>query len=329
MNFIIQKKHPMFNRLTKLGTAFLFLGILTFNACQKEDIVLSEDNFTFGNPLFANIDPLHGPRPGGDCFDLVFPLEVVKPNGDTIQLDSLRQFRRFMDVFKGERNPNRRPKLVFPINVTLADGGTKTLTEPKDFLELLKSCRPDTAIHKPCYELVFPLQVKIPDSAAVTVNNARELAAIMLKWKRKHPGADKRPELVFPITITNSDGKVVTVNSAEGLKRVHEACRDKRRPDGPGNGPGNGNGNGNGPNLDKGCFRVVFPDTILFPNGKTAIAQNNEEFLRLSAKYKKDNPRDRGVTIVKLPFNIIFSNKTTATISKPTDLLRAGKECKD
>jgi hypothetical protein len=309
----------MFVRLTKISSLLALFALLVFNACQKEDIVLSEDNFTFGNPLYANVDPQHGPRPGGDCFDLVFPVKVVKANGDTVQLDSLRQFRRFMDAHKGERNPNRRPKLVFPLNVTLEDGSTKTLSKPEDFLELLKSCRPDTAIHKRCYELVFPLKVNIPDSGVVTANNARELAAIVLKYKRKNPGSDERPTLVFPVQITNSDGKVVSIQNADQLKRVHEACKELRRPDGPGHGPGDG----------LKCYRPVFPDTILFPNGTTAVAQNGIEFLRLAAKFKKDNPRVRGETVVKFPFDIVFSDRTKATVKNPLDLRKAGRECKD
>ncbi len=310
----------MLKSILKISTVFALFATLLFTACQKDDLVVSEDNFTLGDPLLGQ-----GPRGPRDssrcCFEFVFPISVELPNGDTLEIKGEREHKNFIDRWKNA-NTNGRPKIIFPIEVTLADGSNTTINTPEELKKLIESCLPDRPEPTPCYKVIFPVKVKMPDGNVVTINTPDEFATLLKKWRENNPDADKHPEIVFPYEIEKGDGTKVTLKGVEDLRKILAECKpgpDRPGPDGPGP-------DRPGPDL-RPCFRIVFPDTIQHPDGSKAVAKDAEDFAKQALAWRRAHPAANGVTIVKIPFGIVYRDSTTAVITSGEDLRKANAKC--
>lgn len=302
----------MLKPILKIGVVLALFATVLFTACQKDDLVVSEDNFTLGDPLLGQ-----GPRGPRDstrcCFEFVFPISVELPNGDTLVIEGERAHRNFIERWKNA-NLDRRPKLIFPIEVTLSDGSNTTINAAEELKKLIESCLPDRPAPTPCYKIVFPVQVKLPNDSTLTINSADDFAALLLKWRKRFPNSDRHPQIVFPYGVQKADGTIVRITSTEDLRKIMEAC--KPGPDRPNPGPD-----------VRPCFRIVFPDTIQHPDGSTAIATDAEDFAKQAALWRRAHPAASGATIVKIPFNIVYRDSTTAVIATAEDLRKANAKC--
>lgn len=302
----------MLKSILQTGAVFALFATVLFTACQKEDLVVSEDNFTLGDPLLGQ-----GPRGPRDtthcCFEFVFPISVELPNGDTLVIDGEREHRNFIERWKNA-NVNGRPTLIFPIEVTLANGSNATINTPEELKRLIESCLPDRPTPTPCYKVIFPVQVKLPNDSTITINSADAFAALLKRWRSSHPNADRHPQIVFPYGVEKADGTIVRITGPEDLRKILAAC--KPGPDRP----------GPGPDL-RPCFRIIFPDTIQHPDGSTAVATDAEDFAKQAALWRRAHPAATGVTIVKIPFGIVYRDSTTAVIASAEDLRKANAKC--
>ena len=302
----------MLKSILQTGAVFALFATVLFTACQKEDLVVSEDNFTLGDPLLGQ-----GPRGPRDsshcCFEFVFPISVELPNGDTLEIKGEREHKNFIERWKNS-SLNGRPKIIFPIDVTLADGSNTTLNSPEELKKLIESCLPDRPSVKPCYKVIFPVQVKLPNDSTITINSADAFAALLKRWRDKHPNADRHPQIVLPYQVEKADGTIVRITGADDLRKILAEC--KPGPDRPSVGPD-----------PRPCFRIVFPDTIQHPDGSTAIATDAEDFAKQALAWRRGHPAANGATIVKIPFGIVYRDSTTAVIASAEDLRKANAKC--
>lgn len=302
----------MLKSILQTGAVFALFATVLFTACQKEDLVVSEDNFTLGDPLLGQ-----GPRGPRDttrcCFEFVFPISVELPNGDTLEINGEREHKHFIERWKNA-SLNGRPKIIFPIDVTLADGSNTTLNSPEELKKLIESCLPDRPKPSVCYKVIFPVKVKMPNGNIVTINNPEEFATLLKRWRENNPDPDKHPEIVFPYEIEKGDGSKVTLNGVEDLRKILAEC--KPGPDRPSIGPD-----------PRPCFRIVFPDTIQHPDGSTAVAKDAEDFAKQALAWRRAHPAANGATIVKIPFGIVYRDSTTAVIASAEDLRKANAKC--
>ena len=58
----------------------------------------------------------------------------------------------------------------------------------------------------------------------------------------------------------------------------------------------------------QGCFEVVFPLTIDFPNGSNAEVASYKEFIEALKNWKQENPDVDGRPLIALPFDVISKN---------------------
>jgi hypothetical protein len=305
----------MLKSILKLSVLLTIFASILFTACQKDSFVVNEENFTLGDPLLGQ-----GPRGPRDsshcCFEFVFPINVKLPNGDTLVIKGEREHKNFIDRWKNA-NGNGRPTIIFPVDVTLKNGSTATINSADELKKLIESCLPDRPEPTPCFKVVFPVQVKMPNGKVVTINSAQDFADMLKKWRETHPDADSHPEIVLPYSVTKADGTIVKITSADDIKKILAEC--KQGGDRPGD-------DHHGIDL-RPCFRIVFPDTIKHPDGTTEIAKDAEDFAKKALAWRKAHPASVGITIVKLPFSIIYRDSTVAVIKTAEDLVKAEKKC--
>lgn len=234
------------------------------------------------------------PRPHRKCFRPVFPVTLVFPDGNTLEVENSFQLRMAIRDWK-ENNPDatEHPTIQFPYDVTLQDGTVVTVNSEEDVQTLLEECTPDGP-NGPCFQPEYPLTVIYPDGTTVEVNNRQELRVAIREWFVNNPDSEERPELEYPFDVTLADGTVVTVESADQLQEIWADCGH------------------NGPH--RPCFRPVFPLTIDFPDGTSTTVENRFEFRMAVRAWIMENPDAEERPSIAFPYDVILADGTVMTL---------------
>ena len=208
-----------------------------------EDCDKVKDNDHPDGPIGkAHLGRLVGLLFGNDCFTLTDGLSVSV--GDkVITATSAEELKTLLDEYIQSVDVLvPRPELVFPINVTLADGSEVSIENQDELKSLLDDCgfskgdgpkghngHPHKFIRlldNDCISVVFPVSFVFPDDSTVEVNSADELQAAIEAFVAANPDVHVKPMLVFPVDLILADGSEVTVNSKEELEVIIKNCHD-------------------------------------------------------------------------------------------------------
>ncbi|MCB0559451.1 MAG: hypothetical protein KDD09_10940 [Phaeodactylibacter sp.] len=334
----------------------LILAVAAFTvACDKEQTDSLTDNTAIDTRTVSNVEMVamevdgmeHGPR----CFSLIFPVTVLYPNGDEATAGDAESLRGLFRTWR-EQNPNAmdRPTLAYPYWVTMNDDGTEVEITGRDVLvSLLADCRandpghgpgqggpghngpghdgPGFGFNSPCFSLDYSASVTIylPGQGEQVVTSEEELRAAIQAWREANPGpADERPALVMPYTVIFDDGSTLVIDEEADLETLREACQTfcpgdggPHGPNGPGDDPGN-----NGPGFDGPgplCFRLVFPVTVILPNGTELEANGRLALLRIRRAWRERNPGSDVHPTLGFPFTVTLEDGTSQEIDDPAE----------
>ena len=318
----------MLNR-SILSNGFLLLVLsLLFVACEKESLEPTTEDFTTENLTIdesstlttstTNIIDLTDEEVVNSistpCYEVLFPVKLVFPNGRTIEIndeDELREaIRRWVDA-----NPNtdRRPQIAFPYRVVLQNGDTVAVRNANTLRRIIYACNTDRPSDRPCYRILYPVTIAFPGGATLEVGSAEEFARAIRRWLDAHPDAARRPHIAFPYRVQLSNGNVVAIENARQLKRLIQSCR----PDGPGNTDGNP------------CYKVIFPATLAFPNGATLEVNSQREMVQAIARWKKSHPNATRHPQLAFPYRVELANGTIVAIDSEDALKCLRNYCAD
>ncbi len=173
------------------------------------------------------------------CYELVFPVTMVFPDGTTADIDSYETLKTTVkDWRKNNPKVKTRPSLAFPYAVINKDGEVISVESEVQQKELKLACGKDFFDnHNPkghndrpklCFRPVFPFSVQLPNNTVITLNSKADLKKLhdaIKDFRKNNPGVKVKPELVFPVTVKLEDGTLVTVNSKEELKALKDSCK--------------------------------------------------------------------------------------------------------
>ena len=305
----------MFKQTLKIAS-LLFAGLMmtVFVACNKEETVVSSEDFTIAS-LLEDEGPFskHGPRGRkGDCFDVVFPVMVEFPDGSSSEAANKEGLAEILKAWKAA-NPDAtsRPKIAIPFDVQLKDGTLASIESEEDLKALMGTCKvrphgrkPDV---KPCAHFVFPVSFTYKDTVT-TVNSREELAKYLHKWRQSNPAAGTHPTLVFPITIKTPAGNKV-VNSQEELRAAEKMCNRK--------------GKGNP------CIETVFPVTLNFPDGTKTTVADREALKEALKTWKTANPTATERPTIAFPHKVLLKDGTEVTVNSKEDVKKLIEDCRN
>lgn len=79
---------------------------------------------------------------GKPCFRLVYPITVVFPNDNTVEVESRKELKMMLRKWRKEHpNAEERPSLTYPIEVIFEDQTTQTVNSREELKQLKKDCR--------------------------------------------------------------------------------------------------------------------------------------------------------------------------------------------
>ena len=183
-----------------------------------------------------------------DCFDLVYPLTIVNPEGEVLTVDSENNLHEYIDQYYENCNSNDCGdfNLYYPLTVeyyseTNDQVQTLTINSEEELQELLdEHCYNDDDDGDgedgldTCGEIVYPVTVEAPNGDQFTGNSEEEIMTFIEEWSSNNCNTmecDTDFELVFPITMEFEDDQgdiiVMTIQSEVMLEEITEQyCED-------------------------------------------------------------------------------------------------------
>lgn len=175
-----------------------------------------------------------------------------------------------------------------------------------------------------CYELVFPVTIVLPDSTTAEVNSYEEMKQALRTYFQANGGGGhhgNRPHISFqfPISVVSQDGEIITVNSQDELRALREEC---------GGGTfGNHGPQGHGQH-GLSCFEIVFPITVLFPDGTTAEAADRQALHLLIRTWRQNNPGATGRPQISFPITVKMDDDgSLVTVNSREELRQLKEDC--
>ena len=178
-----------------------------------------------------------------DCFDLVYPLTIVNPEGEVLTVDSENNLHEYIDQYYENCNSNDCGdfNLYYPLTVeyyseTNDQVQTLTINSEEELEALLdEHCYDDGwDDEETCGEIVYPVTVEAPNGEQFTANSEEEVYVFMEEWYSNNCNAvecDDDFEVVYPITMEFEDEQgeiiVMTIQSETMLDSITEQyCGD-------------------------------------------------------------------------------------------------------
>ncbi len=206
---------------------FALALILSFSACENntldeiDDVEMTDDNDDWGN------DWEDDDNDWAECFDFVYPITFIMPNGSTITGNNEEELDVAIEAWY-EDHPDfvAEPTLQFPVQLAFDDIDELVTVNNEDELEEFEEdCEGDDDEWEECFDFVYPITFVMPNGSTITGNNEEELDAAIENWYDNHPDFVAEPTLQFPIQITYEDqDQPVTINDEEELESAYEDC---------------------------------------------------------------------------------------------------------
>lgn len=304
----------MLTRFFKFNALLLLLMGIAFTACEKEEIITSEDPILTEDFTVTERGIVLGPR--GDrvqCYQILFPVYVTFPDReDPVEATDAETLRQMLRDWKAN-NPGAedRPRITFPYEVELRDGTIATVETLEDVKELRQDCRLDRP-HRPtkCWRLVYPVTVNLPNGNTAEAQNGEELHQIYKTWKEENPNSEEKPELAFPYQVELRNGALITIESGLDIRQLPRGCKDRPKPP---------------------CYQLIYPVTLVFPgaDGITVEVENLYAMHRVMKEWRENYPNAEGRPEVLFPYDVRLRDGTLSTIENEEDLAELRESCGD
>ncbi|HJN06654.1 MAG TPA: hypothetical protein QF480_08565 [Bacteroidales bacterium] len=249
-----------------------------------------------------------------DCFELVYPVTYIMPDGTEITVNSKDDagWAEIKEWYAAHPDVKKRPAIQFPVDIKWKNGTVITINNREEMRQARKRCKGD-GDKRDCFKLVYPVTYIMPDGTEIIVYRDTEDGWAEVKaWYAAHPDVKKRPAIKFPVDIEWRNGKIITINNREGMHRAKRRCK------------------GDGGDKER-CFEFIYPVTYIMPDG-TEITVNGEDdggWAEIRAWYVA-HPDVKKRPEFKFPIDIKYKdNDAIKTINNREELRRAYEECKD
>ena len=240
--------------------AFVAFGLL-ITSCSDDGFSINdaaEDFVTTENFVNQSVSDLQSAGSIGrtGCYEFVFPLGLMYPDGTDESVDSYEALRSTLTAWFEENaetigldvdstgdfnirdirdiDDELLPSLAFPLDVVSEDGEMITVNDQSELFALRRACKQafnedrrnnnrDGGRDK-CFSLVFPVTVALPDGETFDADDRRDLKSQLREWKAANPDAEEQPMLQFPITVQLEDESTVERADSDEFRAPLDSC---------------------------------------------------------------------------------------------------------
>jgi hypothetical protein len=187
-----------------------------------------------------------------------------------------------------------------------------------------------------CFEFVFPINIVFPDGTNTEVSDYETLRSTLKAWfdankedldlperdGHGRPNADEipwdqLPTLDFPVEVITDSGETMSIADRQELHDLKKQCRRDFYQN---------RGHHRHHRGDK-CFSIVFPLSIVFPDGMTQEVEDRKALKMTLRTWKKDNPDAEERPMIQFPVTVELEDGTTQSVASKEDLEALKETC--
>jgi hypothetical protein len=245
-----------------------------------------------------------------ECFELVYPIEIVLPDESIISVDSEEEFRtQLKEWYKLNPDSKERPSLNYPIQVTFEGDKSKVISSEEQMMRLKKYCNDRKSIkRKVCFKLVYPLTYMMPDGSSISGENELEIRSQIKEWYASNPDTDVKPSLSYPVNAKVIGGDIITIDNEEAMIALKKRCNKRDIVD---------------------CFKMDYPITFSMPDGSELSVDNEKDMNSSIKNWYLNNPDEDDKPSLHYPVDIILENGKMLTINNEEEMIKLKKRCGD
>ena len=253
-----------------------------------------------------------GEKRNWNCFDIVYPITIMLPNGSSYLIDSEEDsdLETIKSYYEENQGADERPSIIFPVNIIDHEGETKAINSEEEMEDAYRHCSGRDRDKRECFGLVFPVTYIMPDGSSYEIaDEDGESWAELKAWYDANPEAEERPELQYPVDIMyESEDRTVTISNEEEMLAAKEECREMLGAD---------------EEEYEECFDYVYPIAFTMPDGSSIEIPSDDETSWMSIRaYYEANPSDEE-PVLQYPIDIIFrteEGEVTFTMDSEEDV---------
>lgn len=323
-----------------------------------------------GNSLFSNTAMADSTDHGGCddmdedfemdmCFEFVFPITLILPDGKEVQVNSEEELDAAIDAYY-EANPESFdfPTFAYPISLNLADGSTAEVNSDEELEAAFESCEGeessddesegedeegfDEGDEAECFTINYPVTIITPDGVSSSVNSDEELDEIVDQYYEANPESEEDPTFAYPVSLTLTDGTTQDVNSDEDFEALFEGCEgdsegeygdegeeeDSEENDGENDGEDDEEGDDQEEGDDEGeCFAINYPVSVITPDGVSTSVNSDEELDTILDQYYEANPESEEDPTFAYPILLTLTDGTTQEVGSDEELEALFEAC--
>ena len=170
-----------------------------------------------------------------DCFELVYPVTYVLPDGSTIEISDEEDeagWESLKSWYEANPESEERASLQYPVDIVYAseeseDGETVTINSEDEMMVAKEECREmwgeeDWEEEEECYAFVYPISFLMPDGSTIEISSEGDEAGWMSirEYYEANPSSEEEPSMQFPVDIvfeTEEGEATITLGSGEDL----------------------------------------------------------------------------------------------------------------
>ena len=170
-----------------------------------------------------------------DCFELVYPVTYVLPDGSTIDISDEEDeagWESLKSWYEANPESEERPSLQYPVDIVYEseeseDGETVTINSEDEMMVAKEECREmwgeeDWEEEEECYAFVYPISFLMPDGSTIEISSEGDEAGWMSirEYYEANPSSEEEPSMQFPVDIvfeTEEGEATITLGSGEDL----------------------------------------------------------------------------------------------------------------
>lgn len=180
-----------------------------------------------------------------DCFDLVFPLTYLMPDGSLITVENdegYMSLRNWYEENQDENYEDTKPELQYPVDIVIEteDGETVlTLNNEEEMASAKEECWRDWTDEEggeedeelgddDCFTLILPITYIMPDGTLIVIEAEEDYRSLDL-WYYENEGTETEPQLQYPVDVAyeTEDGETnSTINNESELESLLEFCQE-------------------------------------------------------------------------------------------------------
>jgi len=162
-----------------------------------------------------------------ECFELVFPLDAIVPDGTVITAENEDEFYTQIKDWH-QNNPDNKEKisLSYPVDIKVKGDKFITINNENEMVKMKDFCGDKEGYDKDdCFEMVYPISFTMPDDSTISVDDEGDMWSSIKSWYEDHPDVNDKPALIYPVDIIFNDNKTVAVNNEDEMIKHKKACK--------------------------------------------------------------------------------------------------------